>query len=765
MKSGGISAALSEADLVRSQQGDRQREEGQIEKWARLICVLFFFSGFPALIYQLVWQRALFLIFGVNIESVTIVVTAFLLGLGFGSLAGGWLSKRRGIPLLPLLAVIESLTGLFGIASLNVFDKVSSLVLGMSLPMTALAAWALVAVPTLLMGATLPVLVGHLASRSGNVGRSVGDLYYFNTLGAGTACLVASLAIFPFSGMQTAAYIAAAMNAMVALGALAAYWRLRHVSHPAVREREFSAPAGPRLPFVPVVALAFAGGFISLSYEIFFVRTLSFGDGGTAAAFAWTLGAFLVGIASGSRQASQWCSGAENDGPGRIIGSVMIANVLGLMFLPAMAHLAWLGKGIVGVALVFVYLLARYWGALLPCLAHYGVAPDDRAGSRTAILYFANIVGSAAGSVLTGFVLMDHLGLVGIAAVLAAGGFVCAMFVSGCLPFSRRAKRRYAVAALGGAAIGMALLPTLASGALEALMWKDARAKVPFARVVENRSGIIVVDRSGDVYGNGMYDGRFNVDLMHDTNGIIRPFALSLFHRRPRNVLMIGLSSASWAQVLAHNPQVESLTVVEINPGYLQLIAQDSQVASVLTNPKVRIVIDDGRRWLRLHPDRKFDAIVSNTTWYFRANAANLLSSEFLELVKAHLKQGGVFFYNTTESARVQRTGCLAFPYGARFLNHMVVSTSPIAWDFENWRSVLEAYKIDSRPVLTLANASDRVLLDDLMSLRASLTSAPASASEQPLEQCSRILERTTGKMSVTDDNMGSEWRHAFGFE
>ena len=63
-----------------------------------MLCVLFFFSGFPALIYQLTWQRALFRIFGVNIESVTIVVTAFMLGLGLGSLAGGWLSKRRGIP-------------------------------------------------------------------------------------------------------------------------------------------------------------------------------------------------------------------------------------------------------------------------------------------------------------------------------------------------------------------------------------------------------------------------------------------------------------------------------------------------------------------------------------------------------------------------------------------------------------------------------------------------------------------------------------------
>src|SRR5215468_5603293 len=88
-----------------------------LPQWVRLICVLFFVSGFPALIYQLTWQRALFRIFGVNVESVTIVVTAFMLGLGLGSLAGGWLSKRRHISLLPLLALIELATATFGIIS------------------------------------------------------------------------------------------------------------------------------------------------------------------------------------------------------------------------------------------------------------------------------------------------------------------------------------------------------------------------------------------------------------------------------------------------------------------------------------------------------------------------------------------------------------------------------------------------------------------------------------------------------------------------
>src|SRR5947207_774570 len=169
----------------------------RLSRWTRVLCVLFFFSGFPALTYQLTWQRALFRNFGVNIESVTIIVTAFMLGLGFGALAGGWLSKRRSIPLLPLLALIELLTGAFGLVSLPIFDRVGALTATWPLPAMAAVNLGLVIVPTLLMGATLPVLVAHLVRRSGNVGSAVGLLYYVNTLGAGAACLFATLLLFP----------------------------------------------------------------------------------------------------------------------------------------------------------------------------------------------------------------------------------------------------------------------------------------------------------------------------------------------------------------------------------------------------------------------------------------------------------------------------------------------------------------------------------------------------------------------------------------
>ena len=95
---------------------------------------------------------------------------------------------------------------------------------------------ALVIVPTLLMGATLPVLVGHLVRRTGNVGSAVGLLYYVNTLGAGAACLVCTLLLFPFLGMQGALLVAVALNAAVAIGALVAHWRDRKVETPVMTD-------------------------------------------------------------------------------------------------------------------------------------------------------------------------------------------------------------------------------------------------------------------------------------------------------------------------------------------------------------------------------------------------------------------------------------------------------------------------------------------------------------------------------------------------
>ena len=127
----------------------------------------------------------------------------------------------------------------------------------------------------------------------------------------------------------------------------------------------------------------------------------------------------------------------------------MSASLLGVLFLPLLDHLVWLGSGIVGVAFLLIYLVARFWGSLLPYLAEFGVAADDRAGMRTALLYFANILGSAAGSIVTGFVLTDRLSLVAIAAALVVAGLACNVMLTGTMPLPRSEKLLRASLAVG----------------------------------------------------------------------------------------------------------------------------------------------------------------------------------------------------------------------------------------------------------------------------------------------------------------------------
>ena len=272
------------------------------QAWTQALCTLFFFSGIPAIIYQLAWQRSLFRIFGVNIESVTIVVAAFLLGLGVGSIAGGVLSKNRHLPVLLALATIELSTALFGLVSLPLFEAVGDLTIGFSLPMTALVTLALVCVPTMLMGATLPLLVEHMARHLGNVGGTVGLLYYVNTLGAGVACALSAIFLFPFFTLSNSIRLAASINFIIACGAVVAH--LRTPPLPVIAPETSSYMAAGRAPPLSLISasvLAATVGLISISYEIFFFRIISFATGSSAPAFALTLAAFLMGLAGGTR--------------------------------------------------------------------------------------------------------------------------------------------------------------------------------------------------------------------------------------------------------------------------------------------------------------------------------------------------------------------------------------------------------------------------------------------------------------------------------
>lgn len=181
------------------------------------LAFLFLISGFAALIYQIVWERVLFAAFGVNIESITIVVSLFMFGLGLGSLAGGALARRMPNRLPLLFLGCEVAIGLFGLVSIPLIKTVSRATLHGSLFSVSQTIFALLVLPTMLMGATLPILVSHLYRHYQNVGKSVGILYCINTVGSAIACFVTADVLFVLVGEQASVIVAAICNFTVGI--------------------------------------------------------------------------------------------------------------------------------------------------------------------------------------------------------------------------------------------------------------------------------------------------------------------------------------------------------------------------------------------------------------------------------------------------------------------------------------------------------------------------------------------------------------------
>jgi spermidine synthase len=705
------------------------------------------------LIYQIVWQRALFAIFGVNIESVTVVVSAFMLGLGLGSLAGGYLSKHTGVRLLPVFGAVEIGIAIYGVISLPLFHWVATFSAGAPALQTGVLSFALVLVPTILMGATLPLLTAHLVRLSGNVGRAVGILYFVNTLGSAAACFAAALVTMRYLGMRGSVMVAVVLNVVVAVSVLLLHLRTRHnaVAKWADAARSDSAAA---LPLPTALALSALAGFISLSYEIVWYRLYSFATGGSPRAFAFVLGAFLAGIAFGSLFSRRMCTRAAGDlkgFAGVIATLVLAASLLGFGITPLVAltvrHTSYLWT------LPLIAITAGLLGSVFPMLCHISVQPDGRAGAALSYLYLANIVGSAAGSWMVGFVLMDFLSLRDISMLLALLGMAAFAKLASS---GRKPRAAFAFAAACVIAILGTYRPLFATVYAQ-LQYKDEYGGpgTNLTDIVETRSGVVTVDADAAIFGGGVYDGWVMTDV-RDTRTVVRPLSISFFHPDPKEVLVIGMSGGAWSQVIANHPQVQREVIVEINPGYVEVIRRYPVVAPLLSNPKATIIIDDGRRWMFRNRRQKFDMIVMDTTYYWRAHATNLLSVEFLELARQMLKPGGILYYNSTFSRDAQRTGASHFPYAYRFGPFMAVSDSPIPIDAGRWRMMLENYRLEGVPILNLGQPADRAVLDEILHWPDTL---PGETYEsEGMETRENILRRTAGNRIITDDNMATEW-------
>lgn len=419
--------------------------------------------------------------------------------------------------------------------------------------------------------------------------------------------------------------------------------------------------------------LSFACGFASLSLEILWVRLYGFTHRSTPGGFGFVLMAYLLGIALGAYAGSGACN--------KMTDPELWLRAVQTLLLSAVAALAmprifgWTVQ--VGVDnFVLDILLIGFSSALLayvfPIAHHLGANgfEHDRQGRRFASVYLANVLGAALGPLSTGYVALEVLSLQQCFAVLGAVQAACGVLL---LLTAAPSSSLRNLLLYGAGAAGLAGVAVLAWAPPHGLIGSVSQAPGQLVTVVENRHGIITIARGRDaddiVYGGNVYDGRTNVDLVRNSNGLHRVAILSALQPEPRRVLMVGLSIGSWLALIRNFPGVEEIDVIEINDGYLDAARAYPAQEMAMADSRVRIHIDDARRWLRMNPSTRYDLVIMNTTWHWRANTSLLLSRDYLQLIKAHMRDGAVMAFNATGSPDAFHTAAGIFLHAYQFGN------------------------------------------------------------------------------------------------
>lgn len=494
---------------------------------------------------------------------------------------------------------------------------------------------------------------------------------------------------------------------------------------------------------------SFLVGFVSLGQEVLWVRISGFANGNTPQNFAMVLSVFLLGIVLGSLIGKSICQQASNLMEIRRQGFwVLVLSALVDYCSPYV--LIQLGSESIWLTLVMVLLIllsAATKAVLFPIVHHLGSRIDAAdTGSSIARVYFFNILGATASPILIGFWLLDLISSQAVMQLLAVLTLMLAMIF--------RPWGTWVGAAAGLLAVALPIYPLFhhETALMHALATKGADRQIGF--LLENRHGVIhtVPDTAlGDaVYGGNIYDGRMSTDLVVNGNRIDRVYFLTALHPAPRRILVIGMSSGAATRVLSEIDGVEWIDVIEINPGYIELIRKSDLWQDILHDQRIHIHIDDGRRWLKRHEPESYDLIFMNTTFHWRAYSTNLLSREFFQLVRQHLAPGGIVAFNGTSSPDTLATAADIFKYAYRWRNSNFIYAADV--DFRN-------------PSIEDAHSRLQALANKLMHAEKHSATQIQSAAERMLSTGwidARQEEHLTGRPLevIRDNNLLTEYRY-----
>jgi spermidine synthase len=652
--------------------------------------LLFLFSGATSLVYEVIWLRQLILIFGSTQFATSTVLSTFMGGLALGAFAAGrWLGRSLASP-LRIYGVLEIGIGLYALVVPFLFAGLTPLYRAAwqagaseSFLVLSLAKFAGIAAvllpPTVLMGASLPVLARQVADDPDRIGGKVGLLYAINTFGAVLGVFIAGFVAIPGIGVQRTLWITAAANGLLGLCAILLAGRFAPVTVSTTAASPTATSTRPAPARIRLALFVFGiSGFGALVLEVAWTRVLALVTGSSVYAFALMLLAFLIGLALGSAFFARVLRRRPQTDPARLLAGLLVtagllAYVTAFLFqalprLYAEIYFAYQpGPNAWFAAQLFFGLLVMFpatfaLGGIFPAMLQLHARSLDKVASSVGTVYAANTVGTIIGAAMAGFVLIPKLGalntVIAIAALELALGLVVALAI---IPRDRRGRAALAGCAAVGVLLVVAVRPGWNVGLMNSGVYMNLFDIDPeqgwdhFSQLFAEENNVVRYAAEGItasvfVADQPRFDNRYlsvNGKIEASTNADLETQLMCahlplLLHDSPRDVLVIGLASGITVGAVAAHP-VEAIRVVEIEKAMVpaaRLFEEHNN--SVLDDPRVELSINDARNELEF-ADRTYDVIISEPSNPWMTVASNLFTEDFFRMARTRVRPGGIF--------------------------------------------------------------------------------------------------------------------------
>ena len=619
-------------------------------------------------------------------------------GLGLGSYLWGRTIDKTGKPLL-VYGKIEILIGISAAFLSFLLSNFSPIYgwLHQWLPnsffliaaLKTVLAFLLVLIPTIFMGATLPVMCKYFATEEANLGQQVGYLYSINTLGAAAGCLFAGYFMIGFFGVLETALVAAGINLLIGLLCIGAF---KKAEPGVVCGFGLPKPAFDRLQLDKEnslwLTISFLCGFTALAYEVVWTRLLVFGIGSSVYSFSLMLANFLFGITVGGLLIVPFF---KRQFDFRLLLTLFQFGI-GLYLIFSLYQSNWILSSFIrpfkfDAPITDFWINMRHTSALMfvptvlfgmsfPVLTYLVTKGSKDIGSSLGAVYGVNTLGGIMGSIVAGYLLLPNLGSQQTLVCLAMLNLLSGILLFGTSSLFTGFIRK-------GVAVSLSCLLFLfvlqmPSDLLKQIFLRDTSGKKSPKDLIYLDEGLTTTvavfedDRSGFKRNRLILNGvNMSGDAMRSRKYMtLLSYIPLLLTENPKNVLVICFGTGQTAGAAGAYPGINLVDAVDISRGVFQAGKFFKATNhNVVNNPKVKKIIQDGRQHL-LTTSTSYDVITSEPPPPINAGSVNLYTREYYELTKRALKPGGIVsqwipLYSQTETHIYQhfRTFLESFPY------------------------------------------------------------------------------------------------------